>query len=112
MDINVEKSNDVAIVAIPFAELDAANSVEFKRDAMPVLEAHAKVLFDLTNLRFIDSSGLGAFNSCSRFMNAKHGQMKLCGLSKRVRSAFELLRMHRLLDIRDTREDAVRAFQA
>jgi anti-anti-sigma regulatory factor len=54
MEIIVEKVNEVAVVAMPVAELDAANSAEFKRDMAPVLDAHTKVVFDLTRLRFID----------------------------------------------------------
>jgi anti-sigma B factor antagonist len=112
MEINVEMADDVAVVAIPVAELDAANSAEFKRDMAPVLDAHAKVVLDLTKLRFIDSSGLGAFLSCLRKLNEKRGDLKLCGMSKQVQVVFELVRMHRILDIHGTREEATRAFRA
>ena len=111
MELIVENANDVTVVAIPVTELDAANTVEFKRDMAPVLEAHSKVVLDLTRLRFIDSSGLGAFISCLRKLNEKQGDLKLCGTSKQVRAVLELVRMHRILDIYGTREEAVRAFQ-
>lgn len=112
MEITAETINDIAVVAMPVAELDAANTAEFKRDMAPVIDAHAKVVLDLTKLIFIDSSGLGAFISCLRKLNVKHGDLKLCGVSKQVRSIFELARMHRMLDIYGTREEAVRAFHA
>ena len=70
------------------------------------------MVFDLSKLRFVDSSGLGAFLSCLRKLNAKGGDLKLCGMSKQVRAVFELVRMHRIFDIYGTREEAVRAFQA
>jgi anti-sigma B factor antagonist len=111
MEFMVDKVNDVAVVTIPVAELDAANTAEFKRDMASVLDAHTKVVLDLTRLRFIDSSGLGAFLSCLRKLNEKQGDLKLCGMSKQVRMAFELVRMHRILDIYGTREEATRAFQ-
>ena len=84
---------------------------EFKRDIAPLLEANAKLVLDLSRLRFVDSSGLGAFISCLRKLNAKGGDLKLYGMSKQVRAVFELVRMHRVFDIVGTREDAVRAFQ-
>ena len=65
----------------------------------------------LSHLRFVDSSGLGAMLSCLRQLNATGGDLKLCGMSKAVRSVFELVRMHRIFDIYDTREQAVSAFQ-
>ena len=112
MEIIAEKVGEVAVVLLPVEELDAGNVAEFKRDLAPVLETNAKVVFDLTRLRFLDSSGLGAFLSCLRRLNAKGGDLKVCGMSKQVRGVFELVRMHRIFDILGTREEAVRAFQA
>ena len=45
-------------------------------------------------------------------MNAKGGDVKLCGMSRQVRAVFELVRMHRIFDIYDTKEAAVQAFAA
>jgi anti-sigma B factor antagonist len=111
MEIRVEKVGDVAVVALPVAELDAGNAAEFKRDIAAVLEANANVVLDLNSLRFIDSSGLGSFLSCLRKVNAKGGDLKLCRLSKQVRTVLELVRMHRMLDILGTPEEAVSAFK-
>ena len=77
-----------------------------------MLEANTKLVFDLSRLRFMDSSGLGAFISCLRKLNAKGGDVKLCSMSKQVRAVFELVHMHRIFDIFGTREEAVQAFQA
>ena len=111
MTIVLENVGDVAVAAVPVDELDAGNVGEFKRDIAPLLEANAKLVLDLSRLRFVDSSGLGAFISCLRKLNAKGGDLKLCGMSKQVRAVFELVRMHRVFDILATRDDAVRAFE-
>jgi anti-sigma B factor antagonist len=110
MDIAVDHIEDVAVAVLPVDELDAGNTGEFKRDIAPVLEANTKLVVDLSRLRFVDSSGLGAFLSCLRQVNAKGGDLKLCGMSKQVRTVFELVRLHRIFDILGTREEAVRAF--
>jgi anti-sigma B factor antagonist len=110
MEITVEKAGDIAVAEVPVDELDASNSPEFKRDMAPVLQANTKLVLDLSRLRFVDSSGLGAMLSCLRQLSAKNGDLKLCGLSKQVRAAFELVRMHRIFDIAGTREEAVHAF--
>jgi anti-sigma B factor antagonist len=112
MEIAVDKMGDVAIAELPVEELDASNAGELKRDIAPLLEAHRKLVIDLGRLRFVDSSGLGAFISCLRKLNAKGGDLKLCGMSKQVRAVFELVRMHRIFDIFGTREEALRAFQS
>jgi anti-sigma B factor antagonist len=54
---------------------------------------------------------LGAMLSCLRQLNARRGDLKLCGMSKQVRGAFELVRLDRILDIHANRAEAVLAFQ-
>jgi anti-sigma B factor antagonist len=111
MQLAIETVGTVAISAIPVEELDAGNAGEFKRDIAPLLEEYSNLVLDLSRLRFVDSSGLGAFISCLRKLNARGGDLKLCGMTKQVRAVFELVRMHRVFDILATKEDAVRAFQ-
>jgi anti-sigma B factor antagonist len=110
MAIAFDKMGDVTVAMVPMAELDASNAGEFKREIAPLLESTMKLVLDLGRLRFVDSSGLGAFISCLRKLNAKGGDVKLCGMSKQVRAVFELVRMHRIFDIYATKEEAVRAF--
>ena len=110
MQLPIERAGDIAIVVLPVEELDASNSAEFKRDIAPVLEENAKVAFDLSRLRFIDSSGLGSLLSCLRKVNAKGGDLKLFQVSRQVRTIIELVRMHRMMDILDSRDAAVSAF--
>ena len=112
MEIVAEKVSEVAVVLLPVEELDASNAGELKRDVGPVLEANSQLVIDLSRLRFVDSSGLGAILSCLRQVSAKGGDLKLCGMSKQVRATFELVRMHRIFEIFSSREEAVRAFDA
>ncbi len=111
MELLCESVGDVMVVGLAGAQLDASTAEEFKRDITPVLEAHTQVVFDLSRLGFVDSSGLGAFLSCLRHVHAQGGDLKLCSLSQPVRALFELVRMHRLFHIFDTQEAAIRAFQ-
>ena len=112
MAIAFDSVGDVTVAVVPMNELDASNSADFKHDLAPLLEATTKLVFDLSRLRFVDSSGLDAFISCLRKLNAMGGDVKLCGMSKQVRGVFELVRMHRIFDIHATKEAAVRAFAA
>jgi anti-sigma B factor antagonist len=110
MEIPVDMVDSIAVAAVPVDELDASNAGDFKRDIAPVLQGNSKVVLDLSRLRFVDSSGLGAMLSCLRQLSAKSGDLKLCGMSKQVRGLFELVRMHRIFDIYQTKEEAVHAF--
>ena len=111
MDLMCEHIGEVTVVVLAGAQLDASTAAEFKSDIAPVLEAHAQVVFDLSQLAFVDSSGLGALLSCLRHLHAKGGDLKLCSILPPVRALFELVRLHRLFHIFDTPEAAIRAFQ-
>ncbi len=112
MAIESEQMGDVTVAAVPMEELDASNSADFKRDIGSVLDSTTKLALDLSRLRFVDSSGLGAFISCLRKLNAKGGDLKLYGMSKQVRAVFELVRMDRIFDILATKDEAVAEFGA
>src|SRR5215471_15298653 len=112
MELMCEHSGDVLVVVLAGAQLDASTAAEFKSDIAPVLEAYSQVVFDLSQLAFVDSSGLGALLSCLRQMHAKGGDLKLCGMLPPVRALFELVRMHRLFYIFDTQEAAICAFHS
>ena len=112
MEIPFEKIGDVTVARVPVDELDASNAGEFKRGIAPLLQASTKLVLDMGHLSFVDSSGLGAMLSCLRQLSGKNGDLKLCCMSKPVRSLFELVRMHRIFDIYPTRQEALTAFQA
>jgi anti-sigma B factor antagonist len=111
MELTTETVDDVTIVVLPGEQLDAGNAKEVKRDIAAVLEPCRKVVFDLRELRFVDSSGLGAILSCLRQLNGKGGELKLCEMTKPVRALFELVRMHKIFDIYVTKADALRALR-
>ena len=110
MEIAADKNGNVAVILVPVDELDASNAGELKRDIAPILEANSQLVIDLSRVRFVDSSGLGAMLSCLRQVSARGGDLKLCGMSRQVRATFELVRMNRIFDIFPTQEEAVRAF--
>ena len=108
----VEKVGDVTVVAVNVEQLDASNAEDFCRDMAPVLQESRKLVLDLGRVQFVDSRGCGAILSCLKHVAASGGDLKLCGVSKPVRTTFELIRLHRICEICGSREEALRAFDA
>ena len=108
--MTTETAGDISIVLIPGKALDASNSKDFKAGIAPLLTPGAKIVLDLGNLDFVDSSGLGAMVSSLRQISGVGGDLKLCGLKKPVRALIELVRMHRVFEIYNTRDEALAAF--
>lgn len=111
MKLRSEKYNDVAVIVLEETVLDASFVGPFKEAVTPILKAESRVVFDMNNIQFVDSSGVGAILSCLRILNAEGGDLKLCALSKPVRALFELVRMHKIFDIFETRELAVASYR-
>ena len=107
----VEKIGDVTIVAVNVEELDASNADDFRRDMAPVLQGCRKLVLDLSGVHFVDSRGCGMILSCLKQLSTTGGDLKLCGVTPQVHMVFELIRMRRICEIVNTRQDAVQAFQ-
>lgn len=102
--------NDVLVIELGEPTLDASNVREFRDAVQALILDRTKVVLDLSGVKFIDSSGLGALISCLRQVNGRKGDFRLCSMSTNVRALFELMRMHRVFNIHSSREDAVGAF--
>jgi anti-sigma B factor antagonist len=107
----IDTAGDVTIVALDVEELDANNADEFRRAVAPVLKTCRKLVLDLGQVQFVDSRGCGAILSCLKQISPAGGDLKLCGINPTVRMVFDLIRMHNICEIVNTRDEAVQAFQ-
>ena len=109
MKINLEKlpESKGTNILIGSQNLDAGNVKSFMEQIAPPLNEFDTVLIDMSQLSFVDSSGLGALLSCLRTMNNKGGQLKLFALAKPVQTLFELVRMDRIFSIDNNRDQAL-----
>ncbi|MFW5740094.1 MAG: STAS domain-containing protein [Myxococcota bacterium] len=63
-------------------------------------ERPKKVVLDLSGLRLIDSSGVGAIVSLFKRIRAVGGSFEVVGVQGQPRSIFQVLRLDRVLDIK------------
>ncbi len=110
MQLTVETVQTIPVVTIHADVLDASNSDEFKNAVAPILTTTSRMVLDVGQLQFVDSSGCGAILSCLKALTSSGGDLKLCRVTRPVRTIFELIRLHRICEIFDTAEAAVRAF--
>ncbi len=111
MKFNTETIDDVTIIEMPMDALDAGNVMEFKTGIAPILDKCDYVVFNMSRVKFVDSSGIGAILSCLRKLHNQGGGLNMFGVKEQVVQLFRLVRIDRIIDIHPTRDDAVRAFQ-
>jgi anti-sigma B factor antagonist len=108
MNLRTEIINGTVVIHVDEERLDAHNSAELKIEFQKLFEAGSKdLLVDLKDVRFIDSSGLGALVSGFKNATSSHGTLRLASLQPQVKSMFELTRLHRVFEIYLTVADAV-----
>ncbi|QSA95731.1 STAS domain-containing protein [Methylococcus sp. EFPC2] len=97
MKIDTEIRDGKTLLHCHEERLDAHNSTELKDTLLRQLEAGPPMLIlNLAEVRFIDSSGLGALLSGFKNANLRQGKLVLVGLQPRVQAMFELTRLHRV----------------
>ncbi len=93
MELSSKTEEQLRIVSVQSARIDAAVALEFK-DAMraQTISGPKQVVLDLSQVEFIDSSGLGAIVAAMKGMNGER-KMALAGLTPTVEKVFRLTRM-------------------
>lgn len=114
MEISHDTKDGVLIVTLEGEHLDARETPFFKQKVIDLLsnETASRAVFDLHRLQFIDSSGLGAFLSILKALHGRGGDLKLAGMNRTIRTMFELVCMHKIFEIFNSPEEALRSFQA
>lgn len=100
----------IIVIDCQIENLDASNVKSFRDRIQPLIANQNRVIINMSQLKFVDSSGLGALVSCLRIVKGNQGELKLCAMTRSVRALFELMRMHRVFGIFETQNDAVESF--
>ena len=100
MDLIQEKINGSNIIFVKDERIDAHNSAELKDFILHLIEQDdCNIIVQLEQVRFVDSSGLGALLSGFKHAEAKSGKLALSNLQTQVLSMFELTRLNRVFEI-------------
>ena len=111
MNLQIEDKGTAVLMQVKEEWLDAHNSGELKSQMLKLFEeGKSNLVVDLADVRFVDSSGLGALVSGFKNASSRNGSLKLAGLQMQVKSMFELTRLHRVFEIFTDPEDALASF--
>jgi anti-sigma B factor antagonist len=73
-------------------------------------KGNRKLLINLSDVYYIDSSGIGEMVSGFTTVTNNGGQLKLVGLSKRVKDLLQITKLYTVFEVFDDEADAVRSF--
>ena len=82
------------------ARLDASTAREMREELAMIWRPNVgEVTVDLSQVEFVDSSGMGSLLSIHRRLPEKHSPVKLINVRPAVQSVLELVRLHRVFDL-------------
>jgi len=73
-------------------------------------KGHRKILFNLGDVTYIDSSGLGHLVGAFTSVRKQQGELKLLNLTNKVHDVLQITRLYTVFDIMDDEDVAVRSF--
>ncbi|MCB1656629.1 MAG: STAS domain-containing protein [Pseudomonadales bacterium] len=101
------QQDDIAIIKFTRKRIDAALAVKFRDDIQTLIQqGHKKIIFNMEQIEFIDSSGLGALVSVMKNLGGNQ-QMALCHVKDAVLTVFKLTRMDKIFVIVASEADAL-----
>ncbi len=107
MDLKDRKQGDILIIKPMGERLDASVATDFKKKMADFIDAGNEVIvLNMSEVKFIDSSGLGAFISLLKRIGQK-GELVVCGMRASILSLFHMTRLNNVVRIYSREEEAV-----
>lgn len=109
MELLAKEGGGMLVIRAAQDRIDAAGAIQFK-DRMRELTRNStapRVVFDMSNVAFLDSSGLGAVVAVLKLL-APDRKLELSGLTPTVQKVFRLTRMDSIFIIHDAVPDGLR----
>ena len=70
-----------------------------------------KILLNLGDVNYIDSSGIGELVSAYTTVKNQGGELKLLNLTKKVHDLLQITKLYTVFDVRDDETSAVKSFR-
>jgi anti-sigma B factor antagonist len=107
MDLEIIDIKQVTVIT-PRSDIDIAHADVVKQRLTELVDkGRTRLVIDLGQVHYIDSSGLGALVAVMKHARAARGDIKICALQSGVRSVFEMTRLNKVIAIHATRQEAV-----
>lgn len=109
--LSTRQVGDVTVVDVS-GRITLGEGSSALRDLMRemVSKGQKKILLNLGDVSYIDSSGIGELVSGFTTVANNGGQLKLLGLTKRVKDLLQITKLYTVFDVHDDEAGAVRSF--
>jgi len=109
--LNTRQIGDVNVVDVA-GRITLGEGSSALRDSVRemVSKGQKKILLNLGEVSYIDSSGIGELVSAFTTVTNGGGQLKLLNLTKRVKDLLQITKLYTVFDVHDSEVTAIRSF--
>lgn len=109
--LNTRQVGDVTVVDVA-GRITLGEGSSAMRDSLRELvgKGQKKILLNLAEVSYIDSSGIGELVSGFTTVTNQGGQLKLLNLTKRVKDLLQITKLYTVFDVHDDEAAAIRSF--
>jgi len=112
MKANNRQVNGVTIVDMSGRITLGEGSVVLRDSIKDLIgKGQKKILLNLGDVSYIDSSGIGELVSAFTSVRNQGGELKLLKLTKKVHDLLQITKLYTVFDIKDDETEAVRSFK-
>jgi anti-sigma B factor antagonist len=108
MKFEIEDKDKVTVIRTKVEKLDAIHAPELKSEIVLInKEGKKNIVMDLSETRYIDSSGLSAVLVANRLCRDSNGSFVMCGLQASVQKLITISQLDPILKITPTLNEAI-----
>ena len=109
--VTIDEQDDFAVVRLDGA-VDAHTAPQFEEAVQKIIDdGRNNIVVDCEKLTYISSAGLGVFMGFVEEVREAGGDIKICGLSEKVKQPFEILGFESLFHFCPDVDSAKQKFQ-
>jgi len=111
VNLSTRQIGDVSVVDVA-GRITLGEGSSALRDTLRGLVSNGqkKILLNLGEVSYIDSSGIGELVSGFTTVTNSGGQLKLLNLAKRVKDLLQITKLYTVFDVHEDEAEAVRSF--
>jgi anti-sigma B factor antagonist len=111
MNVDVKEHGHVNVLKIKGNLMGGPETIAVHDKVRELISEEKKnIVIDLSNVKWMNSSGLGTIMGCLTSLTTAKGGLKLCGVTEKVKSLFMITKLITLFDTFPTVDEAVSAF--
>jgi anti-sigma B factor antagonist len=110
MKIDVKEYEDVTLLEVRGKLMGGPETISVHDKVKELVDKGKKnVIIDLSRVAWMNSSGLGTMMGCLTSLRNANGELKLCGVTEKVKSLFMITKLITIFETYETAKEALAA---